>query len=685
MRFGDIDISLKNGITILNKSAVKTETYKNVITERQLFRFNADLGKWRNAILYAESVDSPNRIELIRVFQEVTLDNHLTSVLNSRTEKVLSHKFLLVDQNGEVNQEATMILQKSWFLKFIKLALDSKWWGYSLIQFDDLEDLSFGVTEIVPREYVEPKMSIVKQEPSMTSGIRYDQEPVNVWSFFVGSDDLGILNQIAPVAIWKKNAFGSWAEFVDTFGIPPRIGRTDVRDTKNRQNMLDMLANMGRMAYGVFDHDDKIDLIDPKHGDAWETFDKLIERANSEMSKNITGGTMTADDGSSRSQAEVHERGFDVINRGDLRWVENLMNERFLSWLITNHNFPFEGLTFKYDQTESLSLTDQKDIIKELLPHYHIPADWINDRFGVPVTEKQSESSDQTDPESFFFKSIRREIFDQYASFKMEHEPDHLLSEEDEAALYAGIFAGTINLKNLPVKLYEATAKLINDFVIKGFGGDVTDFPIGSEPRKMLVDLKNNVFRFSGGKTFHNVREMQAELKDAAGNFRPFEVFKEEAQKVYKEFNVHHLKAEYETARSQAEAAETWMRFQDQKDVFPLATYRTQLDNRVRIEHQELEGITARLDSDFWATNWIPNGYHCRCFPEQRTADVRETELKDLTAIQMKNFDSVDPVFRMNSGIDRKIFSQKHPYFKAPKGFKEQRDKNHNLPIPQDV
>lgn len=680
MKFGDIDISLK-GIKILNQEAVKQETYKNIITERQLIRFNADLGKWRGAVSLAESVTAPNRQELMRVYQEIDLDNHLTSVINSRIEKVLSHKFGLMDSNGDLDEEATKLLQGSWFLKFKKLALDSKWYGYSLVQFDDLNDLSFGEVEVVPREYIEPSLGIIKQHPSSLSGIPYDEDPVNNWTFFVGSEDLGIYNKIAPVAIWKKNAFGSWAEFVDTFGIPPRIGRTDVRDTKNRQNMLDMLANMGRMAYGVFDHDDKIELIDPKHGDAWETFDKLIERANGEISKNITGGTMTADDGSSRSQAEVHERGFDVINKGDLRWMEALMNEQFLQWLTDNHDFPFDGLTFKYDMTESLSLTDQKEIVKELLQYYTIPEDWITERFGVPVVAKQ-ESSDPADPESFFFRSIRQDVFGQYASFKMPDDlPVSILSGGDEESLYRSIYQRVTTLATLPVKLYQATAKAINDVVIKGFGGDVNDFPTGSDQREMIKDLKNNVFKFSGGKTFHTVREMESQLKDSAGNFRPFSEFRDEAKKIYDEFNEHHLAAELNTARSQAEAAENWQNIQDQKDVFPMLTYKTQQDNRVRVDHQELEGISAKVDSAFWAANYPPNGYNCRCFVEQGSSDVRETKLEDLSDVVMQEFDSVDPVFKMNSGRDRKIFSLKHPYFKAPKGFKEQRDNNFGLPI----
>lgn len=679
MRIGDIDISLRHGIRILNKEAVKTETHRNVITERQLHRQSADLGRWRAALTRAESAHVPNRTELMRIYQELVLDNHLSSLIQMRTEKILAHKVQLCDVNGDVNDEATAMLQKSWFRKMIKLSLESKWYGYSLIQFDQLESNVFDVVELVPREYIEPSQSIVKREPFVLDGIRYDEEPVNNWTFFVGGTDLGILNKLAPVAIWKKNALGAWAEYIDIFGIPPRIGRTDVLDKKLKDNMFNMLKNMGRMSFGVFGHDDEIQLVESKgQGDPYQVFDKMVERTNSEMSKLITGGTMTADDGSSRSQSEVHERGFEALVRADLRWLEDLMNERFIKWLSEKHDFPFDGLTFKFDLTERLELTDQMEITKELLDHYKIPADWINERFGIPVEEITPSSPD---PQDFFF-SIRRQVFDQYASFKMQGDPDKLLSPDEEDDLFRAIFSGSVSVFALPRKLYEATAKAINKVVNKGFGGDVGDFPTGSEKHNMIRDLKTNVFKFSAGKTFHNVREMQSQLRDSAGNFRPFEEFRDEAKKIFDEFNEHHLAAELNTARSQAEAAESWINIQDQKDVFPVLVYRTQLDNRVRVEHQELEGIRAKVDSSFWASNYPPNGYNCRCFVEQSSSDKNLTDLNNLSDVVMQEFDSVDPVFRMNAGKDREIFSNKHPYFKAPKGFKEQRDNNHNLPIP---
>lgn len=41
--------------------------------------------------------------------------------------------------------------------------------------------------------------------------------------------------------------------------------------------------------------------------------------------------------------------------------------------------------------------------------------------------------------------------------------------------------------------------------------------------------------------------------------------------------------------------------------------YMTMGDDRVRPEHEELEGVRRKKDDAFWDTFWPPNGWNCRC------------------------------------------------------------------------
>lgn len=42
-------------------------------------------------------------------------------------------------------------------------------------------------------------------------------------------------------------------------------------------------------------------------------------------------------------------------------------------------------------------------------------------------------------------------------------------------------------------------------------------------------------------------------------------------------------------------------------------TYTTVGDDRVRLEHEKLDGVTLPKDDPFWISFWPPNGYNCRC------------------------------------------------------------------------
>lgn len=50
-----------------------------------------------------------------------------------------------------------------------------------------------------------------------------------------------------------------------------------------------------------------------------------------------------------------------------------------------------------------------------------------------------------------------------------------------------------------------------------------------------------------------------------------------------------------------------------QSDVIWGYVYVTAGDDRVREEHEDLEGTTLPWDDDFWTEFWPPNGWNCRC------------------------------------------------------------------------
>jgi len=137
--------------------------------------------------------------------------------------------------------------------------------------------------------------------------------------------------------------------------------------------------------------------------DAYNTFDKLIERANLEMSKRIVGATGTSDEKSYTGAANVH---------ADILETKHKLDKFFIKVIINNHLIPrlvklspayavLANLKFQWDDTESLTLKEILEAVKDLSSHYEFDIDELVNRTGLPITAiKQAVTTPSIDPTS---------------------------------------------------------------------------------------------------------------------------------------------------------------------------------------------------------------------------------------------------------------------------------------------
>lgn len=358
----------------------------------QLMRVREDIERWRNAVNMAESKLAPDRTDLMRVYQDITLDAHLTSLLSTVRLKVLASAFYIETESGDIDKVLTERFRKSWFRDFVGFAVDADFYGSSLIQLGTIKNDVFTSSTLIPREYVIPERRAVKKDMRITQTnlLFFDEMPWNNWTVFVHvPGDLGLLAKAAPHVIWKKNVLGAWSEAAELFGMPVRLGKTDINNPKAYKNMVEMLKTMGSAAYGVFDSEDEIEYVEITKSDYYNVYDKLIERVNSELSKLILGQTMTADNGSSRSQAEVHERVLDDYISACKRHIGDIINDQLIPLMRVQGIFP-NGNKFKWDDELKVNIDTKFKWTMELVKSnkYDIAADWIDQTFGIPVEDK---------------------------------------------------------------------------------------------------------------------------------------------------------------------------------------------------------------------------------------------------------------------------------------------------------
>lgn len=120
-------------------------------------------------------------------------------------------------------------------------------------------------------------------------------------------------------------------------------------------------------------------------GDAYNVYDKRIDRANSEMSKGILGQTMTIDNGSSRSQSETHLEVFENICAADAKLIAYIINDDLIPRMI-RLGFPLAGHTFEWDNAATYSPAEQRELERMLLQYYDIDPVYFADKYKMPIT-----------------------------------------------------------------------------------------------------------------------------------------------------------------------------------------------------------------------------------------------------------------------------------------------------------
>lgn len=355
-----------------------------------------DIGAWRMAWQRAIDVQNPNRCALLDIYTDVGVDMHLTGCVGQRKGFVTKRGFKLVDKGGKKNDEVTALFETEWFDEFVSLVLDSRYYGHSLIQFDVAIDrdgqMQFPIPELVPRKHVRPEYGVIvrNQNDVPQSGISYREGEFADWCIEVGRPhDLGLYLKCCPSALSKKNMLAFWDGFGEIFGMPIRIAKTTSQDEKSRNKIQDMLAKMGAAFYGVFPNDTDIEIKESSRGDAYNVYDKRIDRANSELSKGVLNQTMTIDSGSSLSQSQVHLEVFENVINEDQKLVRNVVNNKLIPFM-AKHGFPVVGYTFEWDDTVVYTPEHIREVERMLITGgYEIDPKYFADKYGIEITGKK--------------------------------------------------------------------------------------------------------------------------------------------------------------------------------------------------------------------------------------------------------------------------------------------------------
>lgn len=274
----------------------------------------------------------------------------------------------------------------------------------------------------------------------------------------------------------------------------------------------------------------------------------------------------------------------------------------------------------------------------------------------------------------------------------MAETPKFDFSDEQIENLIAEIWGGSVTLEELPQVLYFAVADFLKQAMYDGFGGTVADFD--GKPLELITELRENIYMFSSARTFQQVKEMSDALT-SGDKVLSFSEYKKAAADIYAKYNggaylqddekAGHLSAEYETAVTQGQNAENWVRINKQKELFPFLRKNVVDDENTCEICGPLSGFTARVDDPVWDELAGELHFRCRCFEEQLDLPDGEAEYDEdeKDKLYKSQTELMQPMFKHNVYNSGEIFNEQHPYFNVPKEYEAYAKRNFDMPIPE--
>jgi len=151
----------------------------------------------------------------------------------------------------------------------------------------------------------------------------------------------GLAHSLYWPVFFKRSDIKFWLVFLEKFGMPTTVVKLpagQMQDPKQLEKAKAVLASIQADSGAVVPDDMTWDLIEAARSGTAD-YDGLCERMDKAISKVVLSQTMTTDDGSSRSQAEVHSDVSHAVIDSDSDLINESFRRTVATWL-TEWNFP---------------------------------------------------------------------------------------------------------------------------------------------------------------------------------------------------------------------------------------------------------------------------------------------------------------------------------------------------------
>lgn len=205
----------------------------------------------------------------------------------------------------------------------------------------------------------------------------------------------GLARMAALSYMCKTYALTDWMAFCEVFGMPIRVGKYGAGASDDDKAVLKRaVTNIGTDAAAIIPESMHLEFIEALSSKGGENlFENLANWLDKQISKAVLGQTMTADDGSSQSQANVHNEVRLDLLKADALQLASTINEQIIIPFV-NFNFGeqqhYPKLAFYIAQAEDL--TALVEGIAKLVPlGLKVSQNFIRDKLGIPDPTDEDE------------------------------------------------------------------------------------------------------------------------------------------------------------------------------------------------------------------------------------------------------------------------------------------------------
>lgn len=655
----------------------------NEIIVKSPSRRTADVGEWRSALKLA---DTGRVRSLYELYEDMLGDGTLSDAISKRTDAVLNSNLVFLDNKGKEVQEIADIIDSEEFETLQSTILACRMWGRSGIELGMEEGIKAGV--IPPKHIDLLHQGIIPDLLNPERIIPYTGRS-NV--IVLGKHlDYGLILKAIPFAIYKRGGFGDWAQWIELFGMPQRVGKYNTHDPRARAELEAVFEAAGSASWIIAPKDAEVEVKETNPGNG-NAFDQFRRACNEEMLIAILGQTMTtvAGERGARSLGEVHKAVEEGKNKSDMRFVQRILNARVVPFLEAR-GLPVRGGRFLFpDVAESIDVSELVQLSR-IVP---IPASYIRDKYGIPAPEEgeeiagemqievpEPEPVQEPEPEpgekgeekkddqkqqkqkkkglrDFFVVAPRRA--GQYMTRLRDSITGRITLADDYSIDIRRLIEEALRevyndpYKPISSKVFETNNTPLQEGIKKVFA----ESGFGERNEEFIEEFKRNTAVFNAFKSHAQTRAMVEALYDEKGNLRSFAQYKKVARGICGKYNENWLRTEYNTAVRAARSAVNYRDALRTEHLYPNLEYLESSASNQREEHLEWVGTVLPIRHPWWDEHMPPSEWNCAC-------SVKPTD-KPVTPVPGADL-KLPAALRNNPGKSAAPFKlSEHPYLKG--------------------